>query len=75
MSWYSTRPLHQHTQQQSGHTGDTRAVCNDAPPLAQTDSPGLGVDEAVDEFHIVRVHGVIMVLHKEIWKLQSEHRK
>lgn len=25
--------------------------------------PGLSIDEPVDEFHIVGVHGVVMVLH------------
>ena len=52
-----------------------RVICNDESPLVQTGSPGLGIDEAVDEFHIIRVHGIIMALHKETWKLQSKQRQ
>ena len=77
MSWYTARPLQQHTRTVRSHREwhSERAACNDVSPLAQFDSPGLGIQEAVDKFHIIWVHGVIMVLHKETGKLQSKHRK
>ncbi len=71
---YTHTHTHTHKATVSSHRKwhNNRGISEDVFVLAQTNSPGLGVQEAVDEFHIIRVHAIIMALHEETWKLQRK---
>lgn len=70
LGWAGTpHDLCTHTQQVGSERKSTPTVGGSIGFI-----PGFGIQEAVDELHIQRVHAVVMVLLKKTWKLQDKRK-